>query len=169
MTHAPRFPFATVVLFLVCAAQLVRAESGVADLQAKYSKLSQEFAAANPDWRPKAPASGTLLFIAPDEYSPVGETVEAVNDPRTKYAAALFELAAEAADAGQLSLAFQWATETLRKNPDHAEARRVLGYEQRDGQWLTAYGVKMYDAGKRWDAKRGWVAADDAKSSSAQQ
>jgi hypothetical protein len=165
VTHAPRFPFATAVLLLVCAAQPVRAEPTAADLQAKYSKLSQEFAAANPDWRPKAPASGTLLFIAPDEYSPVRETVEVANEPRTKYAAALFELAGEAAGAGQLSLAFQWATETLRENPDHAEARRVLGYEQRDGQWLTAYGVKMYDAGKKWDAKRGWLAADGAKTS----
>ena len=54
-----------------------------------------------------------------------------------------------------MSLAFQWATETLRENPDHAEARRVLGYEQRDGQWLTPYGVKMSDAGKLWDAKAG--------------
>lgn len=86
---------------------------------------------------------------------------------RTKYVAALFELAREAADAGQLSLAFQWTTETVRENPDHAGARRVLGYEQRDGKWLTAYGVKMLDAGKVWNSERGWVAANDTKANEA--
>ncbi len=140
------------------------AARSVAELQAKYNQRRQEFAAANADWRPRAPVSGTLLFIAPDEYSPVKQTVDAVNEVRKKYAAALFELATEAANAGQLSLAFQWATETLRENPGHVDARRVLGYEQRDGKWLTAYGAKMFDAGKSWNADRGWVSADDAKS-----
>lgn len=152
------------MLIVCCAAQPVRAKPNVADLQAKYDKLSQEFAAANPDWRPKAPVTGALLFIAPDEYSPARAVDEKRREARLKYAAAVFALAKEAADAGQLSLAFQWATETLRENPDHAEARRVLGYEQRDGQWLTAYGVKMFDAGKTWQPKLGWAAASDTKS-----
>ena len=143
--------------------QPVIGKPDTAALRAKYEQLSQEFTAANPSWRPKAPASGSLLFVAPDEYSPA-ERAEGVSDARIKYADALFELATEAADAGQLSLAFQWATETVRENPDHAEARRVLGYEQRDGQWLTPYGVKMAEAGKMWDAQRGWVAANDPKS-----
>ncbi len=153
---------ATVAAFLL--AQPLSAKPVVTELQAKYEQLNQRFAAANPEWRPTAPVSGTLLFIAPDEYSPVIQTGDAVSDARIKNAAALFELAKEAADAGQLSFAFQWATETLRENPDHKEARRVLGYERRDGQWLTPYGVKMREAGKIWNAKRGWVAANDAKS-----
>ena len=62
---------------------------------------------------------------------------------RKKHADALFELARQAAEAGQLSLAFQWATETVRENPDHAEARRVLGYEQRE--WAVADGVWRED------------------------
>jgi hypothetical protein len=49
----------------------------------------------------------------------------------------------------------------VRENPDHADARRVLGYQKRDGKWLTAYGVKMLDAGKTWHPKFGWVAAAD--------
>ena len=64
---------------------------------------------------------------------------EQFRDARNKYADALFALAKRAAEAGQLSLAFEWATETVRENPDHADARRVLGYEQHDGQWLTPY------------------------------
>lgn len=163
-------PIRTVVAALLALAghiQALYAEPGVGDLRVRYNKLSQEFAAANPTWQPQPPASGSLIFIAPDEYSPVALSVASPDDARIKYADALFSLATEAANVGQLSLAFQWATETLRQNPDHAEARRVLGYEQRDGQWLTAYGAKMYDGGKLWDAKRGWVAKDDAKAPAA--
>ena len=160
--NTPRFYFAVAALLLICsAAQPVCAEQNAGELQAKYDKLSQEFAAANPEWRPKAPATGMLLFIAPDEYSPLAKPAEAISEARSQYAAAVFELAKEAAEAGQLSLAFEWATETLRENPDHTDARRVLGYEQRDGQWLTAYGVKMFDVGKTWDPKRGWVSAKE--------
>jgi hypothetical protein len=139
---------------------LLWAQGDAGDLQTKYDSLSREYAAANSEWRPQAPPSGAILFIAPDEYSPATVVGEAPRDARAKYASALFDLTRQAADAGQLSLAFQWATETLREDPDHAEARRVLGYEQRDGQWLTAYGVKMYDAGKHWEPKRAWVAVD---------
>ena len=67
---------------------------------------------------------------------------ERFREARTKYAGGLFELAKQAAEAGQSSLAFQWATETLRENPDHADARRVLGYVERGGKWLTPYGVQ---------------------------
>ena len=155
------------LLALAGSVQAVCAEPNTADLRARYDKLSEAFAAASPGWQPHRPASGSLIFIAPDEYSPVAPSVAAVDEARTKYAATLFELATEAASAGQLSLAFQWAAEALRENPAHAEARRVLGYEQRDGQWLTAYGAKMYDGGKVWDAKRGWVAKDDAKAPAA--
>ena len=82
-------------------------------------------------------------------------------EARNEYADSLFALAKRAAEAGQLSLAFQWATETVRENPDHADARRVLGYEQRDGQWLTPYGAKMVDAGKIVAIRRpGWVSSD---------
>ncbi len=137
------------------------AATAPASLQAKYTDLSRQFAAANPGWRPEPPRSGVVLFIAPDEYSPAPPvTDESTRAARAKYADALFALAKEAASAGQSSLAFQWTTETVRANPDHAEARRVLGYTQRGGQWLTPYGVKMLDAGKKWDSQKGWIAAD---------
>jgi hypothetical protein len=162
VTHPTRFQTAIAVLLLICwTAPRLRAKPNLADLHERYDKLSQEFAASNPDWRPKALASGALLFLAPDEYSPLNQTIGAVSTARSKYAAALFELATEAAKASQLSLAFQWATETLRENPEHAEARRALGYEQRGGHWLTGYGAKMLDAGKTWHPEFGWIAAAD--------
>jgi hypothetical protein len=134
------------------------------ELRAEYRVLSTSFAEAAPGWRPKAPASGSLLFIAPDQYSPAGQAGDPYRDHRNKYANSLFELAKKAAAARQPSLAFQWATETLRENPDHADARRVLGYESvaaGNGPWLTPYGAKMLDTGKTWHPEFGWVAAAD--------
>ena len=157
------WPVIAVLVLIASSASHVMAKSDAASLQAEYRQLTQHFAAANPAWRPQPPASGSLLFIASDEYSPLADGAEAPDAARKKIADELFELAKRAADSGQLSLAFQWATETVRENPDHAEARRVLGYDQREGQWLTAYGVKMFDAGKVWDAKSGWIAVSAGK------
>jgi hypothetical protein len=140
------------------------------DLRREYEVLSTEYAASASEivsdgatgWRPRDVVSGSILFVAPDEYSPVAQTAAAPShESRVDYADKLFALARRAAEAGQLSLAFQWATETLREDPDHADARRVLGYEKRDGKWLTPYGVRMADAGKRWHAKFGWAAPED--------
>ncbi len=147
-------------LIASCLACTLHAAPTPAELQAEYQELSGQFAASNPGWRPAPPRKATLLFIASDEYSPAGPTDESTQVARHKYADALFDLAKQAATAGQSSLAFQWTTETLRENPDHADARRVLGYTDRGGKWLTPYGVKMRDVGKIWDAKKGWVAVN---------
>lgn len=130
-----------------------------ATLQATYDELSRKYASASEGWRPAAPRSGSLLFIASDEYSPAPLADDARRADRNLYAEALFSLAKEAAEIGQCSLAFQWATETVRENSNHADARRVLGYAERNGKWLTPYGVKMFDIGKVWDSQKGWVPA----------
>lgn len=143
----------------------VCAKPHTVDLRAEYDRLSKEFAEATSDWRPRRPASGSLVFVAPDQYAYAAPTDARFRDQRNDYSAALFELAQQAAEAGELSLAFQWAAETLRENPDHADARRVLGYEQRDGQWLTAYGARMADTDKHWHPQRGWVANGDDEGS----
>jgi predicted transcriptional regulator len=125
-------------------------------------------------WRPDRPATGSLLFVAPDQYGGQAELAAPVEPSdatqlwldeftklRNEQADALFTLAREAADAGQLSLAIEWATEAVRENPDHAEARRVLGYELADGQWLTPYARRMIDAGNVWNPEYGWISAQD--------
>lgn len=154
--------FAVAILIaLVFFGPATSAKPQTAGVRAEYERLSQEFAASVSNWRSKRPVTGSLLFLAPDEYSGAGQDGERFREARNKYADSLFTLAKQAAEAGQSSLAFQWATEAVREKPDHAEARRVLGYEQRNGHWLTAYGVKMFDAGKIWNPKFGWVAAAD--------
>jgi hypothetical protein len=138
-----------------------RSDRAARDLFAEYSELSTKFADLHPQWRPKPPAIGSLLFIASDEYAPVSDSSAPPRTDGKEYANLLFDLAKRAAAVGQLSLAFQWATEVLRENPDQADARRVMGYEKRDGKWLTPYGVRMAEAGKVWHPKFGWLAADD--------
>lgn len=73
----------------------------------------------------------------------------------------LFAEARGAAETGDVSRAFQLAACTLIENPDHAEARRVLGYELVDGQWLTPYAKKQHDAGRTWNVKYGWIEPAD--------
>jgi hypothetical protein len=158
--HARRLrTIAASLLIFILSAQVLRAAGSSSKLRAQYEQLRQRHAAAV-RLQPKPPQSGSVLFIAPDQYSPAEALDTHVQSARSEYAEALFNLAKQAADAGQLSLAFQWATEAVRDNPDYAEARRVLGYDQRDGKWLTPYGAKMFDVGKTWDAKRGWVDAN---------
>lgn len=158
-----RVAFAALLSF---GALVSRAGAEVAELQATYRRLNDRFASEATGWRPANPPTGAILFIAADQYTP--EEARDISDARRQYAEALFELARQAADTGQMSLAFQWVTEAVRENPDHAEGRRVLGYEQRDGQWLTAYGVKMFDAGKIWDTKRGWIEGKEAAGGAAE-
>jgi hypothetical protein len=130
-----------------------------AELLTEYQALSTKYAASVPGWRPKAPATGSLLFVAPDQYAPA--ECELDGAARNTYADSLFALTRQAASAGQASLALQWTTEAVRENPDHGDARRVLGYQQRDGRWLTAYGARMADSGKSWHPKFGWIVTSD--------
>jgi len=144
---------------LACARVARAEENTAAQLRAEYQVLSTRYADSGAGGRPKVPPTGSLVFVASDQYSPGAP--RPLSHEQQQYADALFDLAQRAAEAGQLSLAFQWATEAVHENPAHAQARRVLGYEQRDGQWLTAYGARMADAGKHWHPQCGWVADEN--------
>jgi hypothetical protein len=154
---------AAAVCLVVClGVRNAEAKHAGADLRGEYDRLSTAYAATVPGWRPERPASGSLLFVAPDTYSGIEPKGERYRAARQAYADKLFDLANRAADAGQLSLAFEWATEAVRENPDHAAARRALGYEQHDDQWLTPYAKRMVAAGKHWDPAAGWIGDGDA-------
>jgi hypothetical protein len=155
------------LLVCVCAQKNLADDARVFELRSKYDALIRESVkGSEQSVRPAAPASGSVLFVAADQYTPAVAAVKVADSAAAEHADALYELAKQAAEAGQSSLAFQWTTEVLRENPDHADARRVLGYVERDGKWLTAYGAKMLDAGKIWDATRGWVSGKGEKPAS---
>jgi hypothetical protein len=156
-----RLLVAIFISMAVCAPTAHADRPMAAELRTEYRVLSDEFSAAAPGWRPQPPTSGSLLFVAPDEYVPAGSEEGQFRNARNKYADRLFDLAKRAAEARQLSLAFQWTTEAVREDPDHAGARRVLGNEQQDGRWLTRYGAQMARTGKTWHPRFGWVAVED--------
>jgi hypothetical protein len=152
--------FAAAIVALMFCDRATRSHADpAAELLTEYQALSTKYAASVPGWRPNAPATGSLLFVAPDQYAPAES--EQYVAARNTYADSLFSLARRAASAGQASLALQWATEAVRENPDHGDARRVLSYQQRDGRWLTVYGARMAEAGKSWHPKFGWIVAGD--------
>lgn len=152
------------VALFVALAQYAHAAPGereaATELRTEYRVLGADYGAPVFS-RAKSPATGSLLYVAPDGYAPEGEDNPQIQGARDDYADELIDLARQAAQVGQLSLAFQWATETVRVNPNHGEARRVLGYEQRDGRWLTEFGVRMAEEGKTWHPRFGWIAPTD--------
>jgi hypothetical protein len=162
LSHFLRIAFAVCIAVIVVSRAAAAAPGSTSELRAEYARLSAAYAPQVPGWRPMPPASGSLLFVAPDQYTGTETGGEPFRAQRDTYAEELFELAKRAAAEEQLSLAFEWATETVRENPDHADARRVLGYEEHSGEWLTPFAKRMVDAGKRWDPQVGWVSPEDA-------
>jgi hypothetical protein len=103
------------------------------------------------------PASAAQsVYVVPDLYAPAaGES----KDPAA--ADKLVQQATDSAAEGQTSRALQLATEALRHDPDNAVARRVLGYEQHAGLWLTPFQQKQIGRGFVWDARFGWIKRED--------
>jgi hypothetical protein len=76
---------------------------------------------------------------------------------RKAQAKQLYTLARSAIRAKRASLAFELVIDTLRENPDHPDARRLLGFVPYRNQWRTRYDVKKLRAGQVWDARFGWL------------
>ena len=80
-----------------------------------------------------------------------------LNALRTDHAKEVFSLARTAARDDHSSLAFDLIRETLEFDPDHLAARRVLGYQKIEQQWLTNYAAKMRRKRYTWSDKFGWL------------
>lgn len=78
---------------------------------------------------------------------------------RTTTAKALFDLATRAVSEGskQYTLADECLRAVLGRQPDHAEARRLLGYVPHEGGWATPYAVRELGKGKVLHPTFGWV------------
>jgi len=76
---------------------------------------------------------------------------------RRERAETLFKNAQQAASAGDVSLAYQSLWNAVRENPDHAAARKALGYQQVDGRWLTKFEAEKLRAGQAWHPDFGWL------------
>ncbi len=109
---------------------------------------------------------GLVLFdargLAKETVTRPGDTVfEELQAIEHRFADELYALATAAVEAGRLAEGLRLATEALRANPDHADARRALGYTLHDGVWRTEFEQRMHEQGKTWHPKYGWLASGD--------
>jgi Protein of unknown function (DUF1570) len=80
---------------------------------------------------------------------------------RLEAAKALFDLASQAAKPPEsFALADECLRGVLERQPDHAEARRLLGFVEYKGGWATPFAVRKLDEGSVYDTTYGWVKAD---------
>lgn len=105
-------------------------------------------------------AAGKLLFVAEDVYSGEVEAQE-LSAGRRELSAACFERARESCGRGDVAGALQWATRALRVDPDHTDARRVLGYRRVGNQWAGGYAARRMERGEVWNREFGWIAEVD--------
>ncbi|MDZ4780122.1 MAG: hypothetical protein SGJ19_07720 [Planctomycetia bacterium] len=76
---------------------------------------------------------------------------------RSERADELYEQAKQAVGAGRSGEAYQTLWNTLRENPDHALARKSLGYTLIEGAWRTRFEAEKHRAGQIWHAEFGWL------------
>ena len=76
---------------------------------------------------------------------------------RQEQGEALFALARRAAGEKQMTLAYRMVYETLREDPRHQAARKLLGYKLHDGRWLTPYEVQKAQGKQVWHETFGWL------------
>lgn len=81
---------------------------------------------------------------------------------RAKTAASLFALAQKAGSkpVRRMALADGLLRTVLERDPDHAEARRLLGYVKYAGGWATPHAKSLLEGGNVLHPKFGWVPAD---------
>jgi hypothetical protein len=76
------------------------------------------------------------------------------------YASDLYVLCRKALRAGYPNYAFQILAEVVRQNPDHAAARKILGYKLRGKEWVTPFAAEQLEKGNVWDDTFGWLPKD---------
>ena len=110
-----------------------------------------------PDDDPRTAEQPSHAESSADESDPLGTWRQRFGQLRRDQAEALFALASGAAQQHRPSLALQLASETIRENPDHAEARRILGYVRHKDTWQTRQAKRMLESGNVWHERFGWL------------
>lgn len=109
-------------------------------------------------------SAGEIVFVVPDIYSGSPRTeipAREITDENRRAAAASFAEAREFSKQGDVGAALRAAARTLMFDPDHTDARRVLGYEKYGDQWAGSYSIRQMENGFVWHPKFGWIAAED--------
>jgi len=163
-------PYSVLTALALCVfGTLSAAESNpLADLAAKCGPLGlDEQATVTRTWAIPRHPGRQYLFIpaasdpaAPKTGSPkvVSQWYERFLAIRRERAAALFDAAKKASAERQPTTAFQLLYETLREDPDHSEARRILGYIKNGaGSWtLPGWGNLAVETARLKHPQLGW-------------
>ncbi|MGH7140623.1 MAG: DUF1570 domain-containing protein, partial [Pirellulales bacterium] len=116
------------------------------------------------DWiKPQLPL--TLVVAVPDDSfgdaPPSGgaadEWAARFRELRQAQGKLLYDLGMAAADEREFALAYQLVHATLREDPAHEAARRLLGYKQHEGEWLTQYEFNKAKSNQVWHPQFGWL------------
>ncbi len=92
-----------------------------------------------------------------DASKPVAKWHERIARLKHDQSDALFDMARRAARTQRASLAFELVLATLRVDPDHDGARRLLGYPKFRNRWQTAFEARMLRQGMVWHDEFGWL------------
>jgi hypothetical protein len=120
-------------------------------------------------WLPRPQPVTLLVPILPDrpDWDPPEGAGPAVREwcsrfraLREQRAESLFELAKQALRGHQPTLAFELVNSAARENPDHADARRILGYQKSKDGWRTPYEAQKARIRQVWHDKFGWLPQD---------
>jgi Protein of unknown function (DUF1570) len=117
--------------------------------------------------RPPAPDGPTRFMPLPDVVAPRPAVKKSAADARaevilSRSAMGFFDLAQRAAKANppRYALAGQCLRAAVERSPDHAEARRLLGYVPHEGGWARPFAVEQFRKGFIDHPVFGWVKAD---------
>ncbi len=115
-------------------------------------------------WLPKREPDQLTLFLVPRARSTAAKNPANVPEWRKKWqklrnqqADALMALAQRAVSEHRSSMVYELLVEAVRENPDHQQARRMLGYSRSRGEWHTPFEIRQLRAGKVWHDKFGWL------------
>ncbi len=116
---------------------------------------------------PVKPDGATRFVPLPDVVPPqpankAGPGKARLLEIRSRSASELFDLAKRAAgsDSPRFALASACLREVLERQPDHGQARRLLGYVSHQGGWARPYAIQQLQNGYVNHPTFGWVKAD---------
>jgi hypothetical protein len=174
----PRAIALVAVLLIALIAAPARADIAAerGELYAGYSKKLDELsdwcaekklddeAASLKDWLPKREPDQLTLFLPPASQGDAKQNPPEMPEWRKRWQAirneqadALMALARRAVAENRSSIAYELVVEAVRENPDHLQARKMLGYAQFRGAWHTPFEIRQLRAGKVWHEKFGWL------------
>jgi len=112
------------------------------------------------------PLHAERLYVAPDIYTTAHRQASRRRQPPEHRADELYGRARQQCEAGNVGAALRLATEAVVADPDHADARRVLGYQrvgdpESGDHWVGGYAARRVERGETWHPEFGWIRTAD--------